>query len=86
MPSFFQGRLSPALRSHQLRWQDGYYEHRLRPNEDRLPVFLYIFLNPYRAKLVGANERYSAYFCRDEDWVWFEPLTNSSVPFPAWLA
>jgi REP element-mobilizing transposase RayT len=81
----FKGRLSPVLRRHDLRWQDGYYEHRLRPDEDRLPVFLYIFLNPYRANLLPLSEKWSGYFCTSEDWAWFEPLTNTATPFPEWL-
>lgn len=82
----FKGRLTPTLRKHQLRWQEGYYEHRMRTDEDRLPVFLYIFLNPYRAKLLASSENYPGYFCCDEDRAWLLPLTNSATPFPAWLA
>lgn len=81
----FKGRLSPALRAAGLRWERGYFDHRMRANEDRLPVFLYVFLNPYRAKLLDTTERWPAYFCCPEDWSWFEPLTNSSAPFPEWL-
>jgi REP element-mobilizing transposase RayT len=81
----FKGRLTPALRSSQLAWQEGYYDHLMRPDEDRLPIFLYIFLNPYRANLLPATERWPGYFCTPEDWEWFGPLTNSDVPFPQWL-
>ncbi|MBI4624983.1 MAG: transposase [Verrucomicrobia bacterium] len=81
----FKGRLSPALRKHQLSWQDGYHDHRMRPDEDRLPVFMYIFLNPYRGGLIAAAEKWPGYFCAVEDWDWFGPLTNSDVPFPEWL-
>lgn len=81
----FKGRLSPRLRAHRLAWQDGYYEHHLRPDEDRLPVFLYIFLNPYRAGLISTNEKWPGYYCAAEDWDWFGALTNSDVPFPEWL-
>ncbi|MBI5767620.1 MAG: transposase [Verrucomicrobia bacterium] len=81
----FKGRLTPALRHHDLSWQDGYYEHHMRPDEDRLPVFLYIFLNPYRAKLLQSSEKWPGYFCSTDDWNWFGPLTNSEVPFPEWL-
>ncbi|MSU22870.1 MAG: transposase [Opitutus sp.] len=81
----FKGRLSPALRAHRLAWQDGYHEHRMRPEEDRLPVFLYIFLNPYRAKLISVSEKWPGYFCAVEDWGWFGGLTNADVPYPKWL-
>ncbi len=81
----FKGRLTPALRSFHLSWQEGYYDHLMRPDEDRLPVFLYIFLNPYRANLLPITERWAGNFYQPEDWEWFGPLTNSDVPFPEWL-
>ena len=65
-------------------WQEGYQERRLRA-DDLLPVFLYIILNPYRAKLLQLGERWPWYYCAAEDWVWFEPLTAAGCPFPEWL-
>ena len=82
----FKGRLTPVLRSAGLQWQRAYFDHRLRPDEDRLPVFLYVFLNPHRARLIAADHRWPAYFCHPEDQRWFEPLTNGSCPFPEWLS
>jgi putative transposase len=81
----FKGPLTPVLRNAGLRWQRACFDHRLRPAEDRLPVFLYIFLNPYRAGLITSARIWPAYFCSDDDWSWFEPLTNASSPFPDWL-
>lgn len=81
----FKGRLSSALRRDGVAWQDGYYEHQMRSYEDRLPVFLYIFLNPYRAQLLSPLEKWPGYYCAPEDWAWFESLTNSETPFPEWL-
>ncbi|MFZ5495155.1 MAG: hypothetical protein ACOZE5_07430 [Verrucomicrobiota bacterium] len=52
----FKGRLTPALRNHGLKWQEGFYDHQIRESEDLLPVFLYIYLNPYRAGLLGEAE------------------------------
>jgi putative transposase len=82
----FKGRLTPVLRKSGLRWQQAYFDHRMRPDEDRLPVFLYIFLNPYRAGLLPQNERWPGYYCCEGDWSWFGALTNESVPVPEWLA
>jgi REP element-mobilizing transposase RayT len=82
----FKGRTAPALRQAALGWQPAYFDHRLRSTDDVLPVFLYIFLNPYRANLVAPTERWVGYYCRPEDWVWFSALTNESVPMPEWLA
>lgn len=81
----FKGRLSPALRRVGLRRQRAYFDHRLRPEEDPLPVFLYIFLNPYRANLAESNQTWPGYFCAEDDWRWFGELTNASCPFPEWL-
>jgi REP element-mobilizing transposase RayT len=81
----FKGWLAPALRRAGLRWQRAYFDHRLRPEEDPLPVFLYIFLNPYRANLVQSNQTWPGYFCTDDDWCWFGELTNASCPLPEWL-
>jgi len=81
----FKGRGSAAIRRHGLQWQRGYYDHRMRPHEDRRPVFHYIFMNPYRADLLPAHETWPGYYCRPEDWRWFEPLTNQCCPFPEWL-
>jgi REP element-mobilizing transposase RayT len=80
----FKGRLTPVLRTANLRWQRAYFDHRLRADEDRLPLFLYIFLNPYQARLVRPDQAPANYFCAKDDWSWFGPLTNSSCPLPDW--
>lgn len=82
----FKGRLSPVLRAAGLRWQSAYFDHRMRPEEDRLPVFRYIFLNPYRANLVAPTEKWPGCFCCPLDWAWFAPLTSDNCPFPEWLS
>jgi hypothetical protein len=46
---------------------NAYFDHRLRPEEDPLPVFLYIFLNPYRANLVQSNQTWPGCFCAEDD-------------------
>jgi hypothetical protein len=81
----FKGPLTPVFRRAGVHWQPGYFEHRMRPDEDRLPVFLYVFLNPYRENLVPPSKQWAGYFCAPEDWNWFAPLTDSDVPFPEWL-
>jgi len=82
----YRGRTSVALRTAGLRWQRGYFDHCLRPDEDRLPVFLYLYLNPYRADLLPVSAKWDGYYCRAEDWAWFSPLTNEGCPMPEWLA
>ena len=80
-----KGRLAPALRQHLLRWQRSFFDHRLRHDVDALPVFYYIFMNPYRAGLVPAGSNWPGYYCAPEDWEWFQSLTNAGTPFPEWL-
>jgi putative transposase len=81
----FKGPLTPKLRKHGLRWQENFYDHRLRSIEELWPTFLYIFLNPYRAGLVETGQKWPWYYCAPEDWEWFGGLTNESLPFPEWL-
>jgi len=81
----FKGRLTSALRQRGLKWQEGFYEHRLRETEDLLPVFLYIYLNPYRAKLISNGQKWPGYYCCEEDWSWFGTMTDHDLPQPEWL-
>ncbi len=78
----FKGRTSVVLRRHAMKWQPGYFDHRLRTAEDLLPIFLYIFLNPYRVGLMPQDQRWPGYFCSPDDWVWFEHLPAIHCHFP----
>jgi len=69
-----------------IRWQDGHCEHQMRPREDRLPVFLYIYLNPYRANLLPAGKIWPWFVCGEADRAWFMPMLDQGLPEPAWLA
>lgn len=64
----FKGRSASVLRQHAIKWQRSYFDHRLRTNEDVLPVFQYIFLNPYRAGLISTGQQWRGYFCSPDDW------------------
>jgi putative transposase len=81
----FKGPLSVNLRQSGAAWQPGFYDHRLRDDEDTLPVFRYLFLNPYRAGLCAPEEKWPGYYCAPEDWMWFRELTNEAHPEPEWL-
>lgn len=39
-------------------WQNGYYDHVLRQDEDRLEVIAYLLANPLRARLVSDVRQY----------------------------
>ena len=81
----FKGPLTPLLRSQGAAWQPSFYDHRLRHEEELLPAFLYIFLNPYRAGLAAREAMWPGYYCSPQDWEWFSPLTGESLPEPEWL-
>jgi REP element-mobilizing transposase RayT len=74
-----------VLRPRGLRWQRRFYDHRMRPEEDRLPAFTYIYLNPYRKGLVIEDQRWPYFWCGDDDWQWFRPLLRNDCPYPEWL-
>lgn len=80
-----KGRLAPRLKQHGICWQRSFYDHRMRHEEDLLPVFLYVFLNPYRAGILELGSVWPGYICAAEDWEWFEPLSAQGAPYPEWL-
>ena len=45
-------------------WQSGYYDHRLRSDEDLLSQARYIIANPLRAGLVERLSEYPLWWCR----------------------
>jgi putative transposase len=81
-----KGRMASTLRRHLAAWQPGFYDHRFQPGDDLLPVFLYIFLNPYRKNLISPDQIWCGYSCSPSDWVWFKTLTRESRPEPTWLS
>lgn len=68
-----------------LLWERGFFDHHVRPDEDRIPVFLYVFLNPYRAGLCRHTEHWAWYECRPLDWSWFREFLDADRPVPEWL-
>ena len=73
------------LREKGLNWQPGYFDHRLRLHEERLPYFLYTYLNPYRADLLRIEEIWPWFICSPTNHEWFMPLLNQQRPEPTWL-
>ena len=83
-----KSKTKPALLTiapSSLEWERDFYDHHVRPDEDRLALFLYIFLNPYRANLCARGDRWPWYFCREEDWAWFKGELDTERPHPEWL-
>lgn len=84
--SRLKAKTSPVLRAAGLKWQPGYFDHRLRSHENLLPYFIYTYLNPYRATLLPTDEKWPWFLSSPADRDWFIPMLNDRLPEPAWLA
>lgn len=84
--SRLKAKTSADLRAAGVAWERGFFDHRLRTADDVLGIFLYIFLNPYRAGLTQRTRRWPWFFCRDSDWEWFKSYLDDDRPPPEWLA
>jgi len=80
-----KGVTASALRVGALVWERDFFDRHLRRDEDRLSLFLYIYLNPYRAGLLARTEHWPYYYCCDEDWRWFREQLDQDSPVPEWL-
>ena len=80
-----KAKSAAALRLAGISWERGFFDRRMRPDDERLPVFLYIYLNPYRAGLLGPDAKWPHYYCREEEWEWFGGLLHEERPVPEWL-
>ena len=60
----FKSISTRAINSGESIWQCGYYEHRLRCDEDMLAQARYIVANPLRRGLVASIEEYPYWWCR----------------------
>ncbi len=68
------------------RWQDDGFEHRLRPNESAEDYAFYIFMNPYRARLIAISEFWPCWLCPEPKRFQFtEKLKPDRTPPPEWL-
>jgi REP element-mobilizing transposase RayT len=76
-----------ALASVGLAWQRDYFEHRLRPDEDREAYARYTYLNPYRAELIAPHEVWPHWFCPNPARFRFTEHLNPAggIP-PEWIA
>ena len=80
-----KGPLSVPLRKMEIRWQSGFFEHRIRPEEDLHAFLRYLLANPYRAGLIPLEESWPFWYCHEERTGAFMKTTNNGRPFPEWL-
>ncbi len=83
--SRLKAKTSASLGAHNLTWERGFFDHRVRPDEDRASIFHYIYMNPYRANLCAHTELWPWFQCADVDRAWFEPRLDDDLPSPTWL-
>jgi putative transposase len=80
-----KAKTSGTLRTRGIVWERGFFDRQMRPNDDRLAVFRYIYLNPYRAGLLASSDKWPHYYCCDEEWAWFRNMLDADRPIPEWL-
>jgi len=67
------------------RWQQNGFEHRLRENEDPSDYAFYIFMNPYRAKLIKPSERWLWWLCPEPSQQPFLEHLHDGCPPVEWI-
>ena len=82
----FKADTHRVLRPRGLEWQENFYEHRLRDGNETEPFARYIFLNPYRAKLIGLSKKWPLWRRWGDVRFAFEAMVaqTNSVP-SAWI-
>lgn len=80
-----KAKTSASLRAKGLSWERGFFDRQLRPDDNRMSLFLYIYLNPYRAGLMERSGQWPHYYCREEEWLWFRDMLDADLPHPEWL-
>jgi len=67
-------------------WQRDFWEHRIRPDEEFEAYGLYLFLNPYRAGLINADQSWSGWICPEPAQFRFSnALHEGGIPPKEWL-
>jgi putative transposase len=68
------------------KWQEDGFEHEVRAGDLIEDFGFYIFMNPYRAGLVGLHERWPYWFCPDPIRFFFLSLLGDKEAVPAgWI-
>ena len=67
-------------------WQRNFHEHRLRPDEPAHDVVRYIFLNPYRKRLIPPDKTWPWWLrCPSVDFDFLHQLNAMGCPPRQWL-
>jgi REP element-mobilizing transposase RayT len=83
----FKHMTRAALAHCSLAWQENFYDHRLRTTQEVEPFVRYVFLNPYRAGLIGLRETWPWWWRWGEVRFEFEEMVRQHDGVPAeWMA
>ncbi len=76
----------PILEGAGLTWQRDFHEHRLRPDELANPYAFYIYMNPYREKLLSREEVWPYWYQNpNEDFDFLGMLESQLYPPKEWI-
>jgi putative transposase len=74
--------MSQKAAAHKWRWQDDFFERRVRTKESLEDYARYIFMNPYRSNLLRLDERWPWWFCPEESQFEFPALIGQGNAIP----
>ncbi len=74
-----------ALGTAGCRWQSNFFEHRLRADESVSQYALYMFLNPYRAKILERRKVWPGWMRGSISFDFDLALEESKYPPEEWL-
>ncbi len=82
----FKADTHRVLRPRGLEWQENFYEHRLRDENESEPFARYVFLNPYRAALLKVSAQWPLWWRWGERKFEFEAMVAQTGEVPlGWL-
>ena len=83
--SRLKSKTSAKMRETGIEWERDFFDHKLRADDSVLPLFLYLYLNPYRSDLITADQMWPHFICAEDDWNWFKDHLQDDRPPPEWL-
>lgn len=82
----FKSKATSVLADSDAEWQRDFFEHRLRDHESTEAYGFYVFMNPYRARLVDLTRGWPGWFCPDVTAFRFgSALLGGRLPPREWL-
>jgi REP element-mobilizing transposase RayT len=70
----------------EMKWQENFFEHRLRPNDLSEPFAFYIFMNPYCARVCQLERHWPGWVpSRATRWEFEDKLSADGLPQPEWI-